>query len=69
MATVRRTISLPPAVAERLHREAAARSMSFSALVVELVQRRPEALPYAGLIDDDADLSSKVDKVLARLME
>lgn len=68
MATVRRTVSLPPAVADRLDREAKARHTSFSALVTELVQRQPEALPYAGLIDDDEDLSLRVEEVLARLV-
>lgn len=67
MATVRRTISLPPAVAARLDREAARRKTSFSALVIELVTRQPEPLPYAGLIDDDEDLSIRVEAVLARL--
>ena len=67
MATVRRTISLPPAVAERLDREAARRGTSFSAVVAALAVEGAAALPYAGLIDDDEDLSRKVEEVLARL--
>lgn len=67
MQAVRRTISLPPAVAARLDREAARRGTSFSALVTELVEREPAPLPYAGLIDDDPDLSLKVEQVLRRL--
>ena len=67
MATVRRTISLPPAVAERLDREAERRGTSFSAVIAELAAKGPGALPYAGLIDDDEDLSQKVEEVLARL--
>ena len=63
---MRRTISLPPAVAERLDKEAKRRRTSFSALVAELVQRQPERLPYAGLIEDDEDLSERVDEILAR---
>jgi predicted CopG family antitoxin len=68
MATVRRTISLPPATAARLDREADARGVSFSALVTELVERRNTDLPYAGLISDDADLSDQVEEVLERLL-
>lgn len=48
MPSVRRTISLPPAVAERLQREAKRRKTSFSALIAELLQQQPEHLPYAG---------------------
>jgi hypothetical protein len=50
MQAVRRTISLPPAVAARLDREAARRGTSFSALVAELVEREPVPLP---LCSDD----------------
>jgi len=67
MATVRRTISLPPAVAARLDREAERRKTSFSSLVTELVSQQPEPLPYAGVVDDDEDLSQRVEEVLARL--
>ncbi len=68
MATVRRTISLPPAVAARLDREAERRKTSFSSLVTELVSQQPEPLPYAGAVDDDEDLSQRVEEVLARLV-
>ena len=67
MSSIRRTISLPPAVAERLDKEARRRKKSFSALITELVQQQPQLLPYAGLIDDDEDLSERVEEVLARL--
>lgn len=67
MTAVRKTISLPASVAKRLEREARRRKQSFSALVTELVQRQPEKLPYAGLIDDDEDLSRKVEEILARV--
>ena len=67
MTAVRRTISLPPAVAARLDAEAKRRETSFSAVVTDLVDRQPAALPYAGLIADDDDLSLKVEEVLARL--
>jgi hypothetical protein len=30
------------------------------------VQQQPEQLPYAGLIEDDEDLSKKVEEILAR---
>ena len=67
VSSVRRTISLPPAVAERLEREAKRRKTSFSALIAELLQQQPEHLPYAGLIEDDEDLSERVEEVLARI--
>lgn len=67
MATVRRTISLPPAIAARLDREAERRQTSFSSLIAELVFRHPEPLPYTGVIEDDEDLSRRVEEVLARL--
>lgn len=69
MSSVRKTISLPPAVAERLEEEAKRRRTSVSALVTELVQQQPEQLPYAALVDDDADLSQKVNEILARLAD
>lgn len=68
MRAVRRTISLPPAVAARLDREAARRGTSFSALVTELVEREPAPLPYAATFTDDADLSLRVEEVLRRLV-
>lgn len=67
MSSIRRTISLPPSIAERLDKEAKRRKTSFSALITELVQQQPQRLPYAGLIDDDEDLSERVEEVLARL--
>ena len=67
MSSVRKTISLPVAIAERLDKEAKRRKTSVSALVTELVQQRPDRLPYAGLIEDDPDLSEKVEEILARL--
>jgi hypothetical protein len=67
MSSVRKTISLPPAVARHLDREAKRRGTSVSALVTELVSRQPAALPYAGLIDEDEDLSQRVEQILVRL--
>lgn len=67
VSTVRKTISLPPVVAKRLDREAKRRNVSVSALVTELVQGQSEKLPYAGLIEDDAELSHRVEEILARL--
>ena len=67
MSAVRKTISLPRAVAERLEQEAKRRKTSVSALVAELVEQQPQRLPYAGLIEDDEDLSDKVEEILARL--
>ena len=70
MATDRRTISFPPELANRLDSEAAERHMSFSALVVELIGRgkEPPPLRYAGLIEDDEDLSLRVEEILARVL-
>lgn len=67
MSTVRKTISLPAEIAKRLDKEAKRRKTSVSAVVSELVQRQPAKLPYAGLIEDDDDLSEQVEEVLARL--
>ena len=67
MSSVRKTVSLPAAVARRLDKEAKRRHTSVSAIVTELVQQQPEQLPYAGLIEDDEDLSQKVEQILARL--
>ena len=67
MSSVRKTISLPPAVARRLDQEARRRRTSVSALVTDLVQRQPERLPYVALIEDDEDLSERVDAILERL--
>jgi hypothetical protein len=69
MKAVRRTISMPAALAKRLDREARRRHTSFSALVAELVDRVPGELPYAGVIEDDPDLSLRVDEVLSRLAD
>jgi len=67
MRAVRRTISMPAAVARRIEREAKRRKTSFSAIVTDLVERTPDDLPYAGVIDDDPDLSLNVNEVLSRL--
>jgi macrodomain Ter protein organizer (MatP/YcbG family) len=67
MSSVRKTVSLPYAIAERLDKEAKRRRTSVSALVTELVQQKPDRLPYAGLLEDDEDLSLKVEEILARL--
>lgn len=69
MRAVRRTISMPASLAKRLDREAKRRGTSFSALVAELVGRTPGELPYAGAIEDDPDLSVRVDEVLSRLAD
>ena len=69
MSAVRKTISLPPAIAKQLDREARRRKTSVSALVTELVSRQPQALPYAGLIDDDKDLSLRVEEILSRVKQ
>jgi len=66
MPSVRKTISLPPAVAKRLDKEAKRRKTSVSALVAELVEKQPARVPYAGLIEDDEDLSIRVEEILAR---
>ena len=60
---------MPASLAARLDREAKRRGKSFSALVAELAERKPELLPYAGTITDDPDLSLRVEEVLARLAD
>lgn len=67
MPLVRKIITLPSETAARLEAEARRRKMSISAIVAELVSRQPEQLPYAGLVDDDEDLSLRVEEILARL--
>jgi len=67
MASVRRTISLPPSLADRLDKEAERRGMTFSALIADLAGAETAELPYAGIISDDEDLSLRVEEVLSRL--
>jgi hypothetical protein len=68
MGTIRKTISLPEQIAKRLDKEAKRRKTSVSAIVTELVQQQqPARLPYAGLIDDDEQMSQDVEHILARL--
>ena len=67
MRSVRRTISIPASLATRLDREAKRRGKSFSALIAEIADGKPEPLPYAGIIEDDPDLSLRVEEVLSRL--
>jgi predicted DNA-binding ribbon-helix-helix protein len=69
MRIVRRTISIPAALATRLDRQAKRRGTSFSALIAELASGKPEALPYAGTVKDDPDLSLRVEEVLSRLAD
>jgi hypothetical protein len=69
MSTVRKTISLPPALAKQLDQQAKQRKTSVSALVVELMSQQAQTLPYAGLIDDDEDLSLQVEDLLARRLQ
>jgi hypothetical protein len=66
MSVVRRTISLPAALAARLEREAKRRGTSFSAIVADLATRVPQPLPYAGMIRDDKNLSLRVTEALRR---
>ncbi len=67
MGTIRKTISLPEQIAKRLDKEAKRRKTSVSAIVTELVQQQPARLPYAGLIDDDEQMSQNIEQILARL--
>lgn len=69
MRAVRRTISMPASLSTRLDREAKRRGKSFSALIAELAERTPAALPYAGIVGDDPDLSLRVEEVLSRLAD
>jgi predicted DNA-binding ribbon-helix-helix protein len=69
MRSVRRTISIPASLATRLDREAKRRGKSFSALIAEIAEGKPETLPYAGIVEDDPDLSLRVEEVLSRLAD
>ena len=69
MRAVRRTISMPASLAVWLTREAKRRHKSFSAVVTDLIEGKAGPLPYAGIIDDDPDLSRRVDEVLSRLTD
>ena len=66
MTTVRKTLSMPAALANRLEREAKLRDLPLSTFVCELLEGTDVDLPYAGLIDDDPDLSLKIDEIIAR---
>lgn len=63
---VQRTISMPASLAMRLTREAKRRRKSFSAAVTDLIEGKAGPLPYAGIIEDDPELSRRVDEVLLR---
>ena len=67
MASVRRTISLAPSVADRLDTEAKRRGLTFSALIADLAGSGCAELSYAGIINDDEDLSLRVEEVLSRV--
>lgn len=41
--------------------------MSFSALIQELATGEARPLPYAATVDDDEDLSLRIEEILARL--
>ena len=60
---------MPASLAVRLAREAKRRQKSFSALVAELIEGKVGPLPYAGIIEDDPDLSCRVDEILSRLTD
>jgi hypothetical protein len=61
--------TIPAALATRLDRQAKLRGKSFSALIAELASDQREELPYAGIIEDDPDLSCRIDEVLSRLAD
>ena len=66
MGTIRKTNLLPEKIAKRLDKEAKRRKTSVSAIVTELVQQQPVKFPYAGLIDDDEQMSQNIEHILAR---
>lgn len=66
MALVRRTVYLPQDLAARLDQEAIRRRISFSRLIVELLQVPSGPLPYAATIEDEADLSLRIEEILRR---
>ncbi|MFN0147940.1 MAG: hypothetical protein ACKVT1_15660 [Dehalococcoidia bacterium] len=69
MATVRKTVTLPRPLVDDLAREAGERHLSFSAVLAERASRGQTAISFAGIIDDDPDLSLKVEEILRRQLE
>jgi hypothetical protein len=49
-------------------REAERRQTSFSSSITELVSQPPQPLPYA-VVEEDEDLSRRVEEVLTRLAD
>jgi hypothetical protein len=64
-----RVLALPAKLVEELTRLSEARGLSLPDFLRQLVDRATRGLPYAGLIQDDEDLSLKVEEVLARLQD
>ena len=60
---------MPASLAKRLDREAKRKGVSFSAVVAELVERGPGELSYAGVVDDDPNLSLRIEALLSRLAD
>ena len=69
MATVRKTVTLPRPLVDDLAREAGERRLSFSAVLAERASRGQNTISFAGIIDDDPDLSLKVEEILRRQSE
>ncbi len=66
MATVRKTVCLPPELAAAVEAEAERSGLSFSALVARRLAQRGDAYDWIGSVTDDPDLSLKVEEILSR---
>jgi hypothetical protein len=69
MATVRKTVTLPRPLVDDITREAERRDMSFSAVLADRAGRGLHPISFAGIINDDPDLSLMVEEILQRLMK
>jgi hypothetical protein len=65
MATVRRTVSLPPTIADDVAAEAEERGVSFSTVVAErLARSRHRKLSIEGILSAEPDLSLRIEEYL-----
>ena len=69
MTAVRKTVTLPRPLADDIAREAERRQMSFSAVLAARAGRGLHPISFAGIINDDPDLSLMVEEILQRLVK
>jgi len=64
-----RFLSLPTRLVDDLKRLSKARGLTLTEFLRQVADRAAAGLPYGGTVEDDKDLSLKVEEVLARLEE